>query len=36
MNQTSELVFMSVTLLDIGTYVCQAISSATTETAQQF
>ena len=31
MNQTSELVLMSVTLLDVGTYVCQAISGATTE-----
>ena len=31
MNQTSELVLMSVTLLDAGTYVCQAISGATTE-----
>ena len=31
MNQTSELVLMSVTLLVVGTYVCQAISGATTE-----
>ena len=34
MNQTSELVLMSVTLLDVGTYVCQAISGVTI--AQQF
>ena len=33
MNQTSEMIVMNVTILDVGTYVCQAHSGATTDTS---
>ena len=33
MNQTSELTVMNVTILDVGSYVCQANSGATTDTS---
>ena len=33
MNQTSELTVMNVTISDVGTYVCQANSGATTDTS---
>ena len=31
MNQTSELIVMNITLLDVGAYVCQASSGVTTD-----